>query len=79
MNKQDIKLYEKYYYNTTGAYNKAISLQCRVIDIGINFIWVQCSGNLGPTFVKPEELSKQAKYKITNHFEDEIVISQYFK
>ena len=79
MNKEDIKLYETYYYNTTGAYNKSISIKCKVIDIGVNFIWIHCQGNLGPTYTKPEQLSKQAKYKIINNFNSEIDITGYFK
>lgn len=77
MNKEEIKLYDYYYYNTTGAYNKSISLRCRVIDIGVNFIWVLCDGNLGPSFVKPSELSIQAKFKITNNFRSEIDIKPF--
>ena len=67
------------YYNTTGVYNKSISIKCKVIDIGVNFIWIHCQGNLGPTYTKPEQLSKQAKYRITNNFNSEIDITGYFE
>lgn len=33
MNKRNIKLGDALYWNTTGAYNTNISLQCEVIDI----------------------------------------------
>ena len=47
--------------------NYSLSIKCKVIDIGVNFIWIHCQGNLGPTYIKPEQLSKQAKYKIINN------------
>ena len=46
MNKKDIKLSDKLYWNTTGAYNTNISLVCEVIDIGKMWIWVHVKGCL---------------------------------
>lgn len=66
MNKEEIKIDDELYWNTTGAYNTTISLKCTVLDIGIKYIWVMVFGNLSPTPVSEKDLSKIPKYKVTN-------------
>ena len=68
MNKEDIKIGNILYWNTTGAFEKPISLICTVIDIGISFIWVMVNGNLGPTPVKENMLTKEPLNTVTNDF-----------
>lgn len=66
MNKEDIKLGDKLYWNTTGAYNTNISLACEVIDIGKMWIWVHVKGYLAYNNLLAENLSKKPLYKVTN-------------
>lgn len=66
MNKKDIKLGDKLYWNTTGAYNTKISLICEVIDIGEMWIWVHVKGCLSYNNLIAESLSKEPLYKVTN-------------
>ena len=66
MNKKNIKLGDALYWNTTGAYNTNISLQCEVIDIGEIWIWVHVIGCLAYNNLVPENLSKEPLYKVTN-------------
>ncbi len=66
MNKKNIKLGDALYWNTTGAYNTNISLQCEVIDIGEIWIWVHVNGCLAYNNLVPENLSKEPLYKVTN-------------
>lgn len=66
MKKEEIKIGQELYYNTTGAYNSKISLLCRVIDIGETYIWILIYGNLGFNNVMIQDLSLEPKYKVTN-------------
>ena len=66
MNKKDIKLGDKLYWNITGAYNTKISLICEVIDIGEMWIWVHVEGCLAYNNLIAENLSKEPLYKVTN-------------
>lgn len=66
MNKRNIKLGDVLYWNTIGAYNTNISLQCEVIDIGEIWIWVHVNGCLAYNNLVPENLSKEPLYKVTN-------------
>jgi len=66
MNKEDIKIGDILYWNTTGAYEVNISLKCLVMDIGELYIWVIVFGNLGPTSISQDELSRKPLYKVTN-------------
>lgn len=66
MNKQDIKIGDILYWNTTGANQINISLKCRVFDIGKDYIWVLVNGNIGHTPIDPSKLSKEPLYKVTN-------------
>lgn len=66
MNKRDIKLGDVLFWNTTGAYNTKISLECQVMDIGEVWIWVNVYGCLAYNNLLPEKLSKQPLYKVTN-------------
>ena len=79
MNKQDIKLYELYYFNTTGAYNTNVSQIGRVVDIGINYIWFLVGGNLGPIPVLAEHLSENPLYKVTNAKLKDNINIEYFR
>lgn len=67
MNKRDINLGDILYWNTTGAFNTNISLQCEVIDIGKMWIWVHVNGCLAYNNLLPENLSKKPLYKVTNN------------
>ncbi len=66
MDKRDIKLGDVLYWNTTGAYNTKISLECQVIDIGKLWIWINVYGYLGYNNLLPEKLSKEPLYEVTN-------------
>lgn len=66
MNKNDIKIGDILYWNTTGAYNTKISLRCNVLDKGEVYIWVMIYGNLSPTPVKQNNLSEKPLYAVTN-------------
>ena len=66
MNKSVIKIGDRLYWNTTGAYNSEISLICTIVDIGQHFIWIMVDGNLSPTPVHDYDLSEKAWYKVTN-------------
>lgn len=66
MYKKDINLSDKLYWNTTGAYNTNISLECEVIDIGKMWIWVHVKGCLAYNNLLAENLSKKPLYKVTN-------------
>lgn len=66
MKQEDIEINSILYWNTTGAYNTNISLRCKVIDIGRVYIWIHVFGNLGPTPVSVNKLSKVPLYKVTN-------------
>ena len=65
MNKKDIKIGDVLYWNTTGAFNSKISLECKVIDIG-KWIWVLVNGNLAYNNLLPSQLSKEPLNKVTN-------------
>jgi hypothetical protein len=65
MLKKDIKIGDTLYWNTTGAFESKISLECKVIDKG-KWIWVLINGNLGYTNVLSSQLSKEPLYKVTN-------------
>ena len=67
MNKKDINLNDILYWNTTGAYDSKISLECEVIDIGRIWIWVHIKGCLGYNNLIPENLSKKPLYRVTNN------------
>ena len=67
MNKEDIKIGDILYWNTTGAYKKPISLKCEVIDIGQEYIWIHVYGNLGPTPIRQNLLSLKPLNKVTNN------------
>lgn len=64
MLKKDIKIGDILYWNTTGAFNSNISLECKVIDIG-KWIWVLANGNLAYNNLLPNQLSKKPLYKVT--------------
>lgn len=66
MNKRDIKLGDVLFWNTTGAYNTKISLECQVMDIGEVWIWVNVYGCLAYNNLLAENLSKKPLYKVTN-------------
>ena len=66
MSKEDIKIGDILYWNTTGAYDTKISLRCTVLDIGQKYIWIMVFGNLSPTPIKEDKLSREPLYKITN-------------
>ena len=66
MHKKDIKLGDKLYWNTTGAYNTNISLVCEAIDIGKMWIWVHVNGCLAYNNLIAKNLSKEPLYKVTN-------------
>lgn len=63
---EDIKVGDILYWNTTGAYNSKISLQCEVIDVGIMWIWVHVKGCLAYNNLLAEDLSKKPLYRVTN-------------
>lgn len=65
MLKKDIKIGDILYWNTTGAFNCKISLECKVIDIG-KWIWVLVNGNLAYNNLLPSQLSKEPLNKVTN-------------
>lgn len=65
MVKKDIKIGDILYWNTTGAFNSKISLECKVIDIG-KWIWVLANGNLAYNNLLPSQLSKEPLYMVTN-------------
>lgn len=66
MDKIEIKLGETLYWNTTGAYGSKISLKCKVIDIGKEWIWVHVGGCLAYNNLLAGNLSKKPLYKVTN-------------
>lgn len=66
MNKRNIKLGDILFWNTTGAYNTKISLECQVIDIGKIWIWVNVYGCLAYNNLLSEDLTKEPLYKVTN-------------
>ncbi len=66
MNKRDIKLGDVLFWNTTGAYNTKISLECQVIDIGEIWIWVNVYGCLAYNNLLSKDLTKKPLYKVTN-------------
>lgn len=66
MNKRDIKLGDVLFWNTTGAYNTKISLECQVIDIGEIWIWVNVYGCLAYNNLLSKDLTKEPLYKVTN-------------
>lgn len=70
MLKKDIKIGDILYWNTTGAFNCKISLQCKVVDIG-KWIWILANGNLAYNNLLASELSKEPLYKVTNIFKGE--------
>ena len=65
MNKKDIKIGDIVYWNTTGAFDSKISLECKVIDKG-KWIWVLVNGNLAYNNLLPSQLSKEPLNKVTN-------------
>ena len=65
MLKKDIKIGDILYWNTTGAFESKISLECKVIDKG-KWIWVLVNGNLGYSNVLSSQLSKEPLNKVTN-------------
>ncbi len=65
MLKKDIKIGDKLYWNTTGAFESKISLECKVIDKG-KWIWVLVNGNLAYNNLLPSQLSKEPLNKVTN-------------
>ena len=65
MLKKDIKIGDILYWNTTGAFDSKISLECKVIDIG-KWIWVLVNGNLAYNNLLPSQLSKEPLNKVTN-------------
>lgn len=65
MNKKDIKIGDILYWNTTGAFNSKISLECKVIDKG-KWIWALANGNLAYNNLLPSQLSKEPLYMVTN-------------
>lgn len=67
MNKEDIKIGDILYWNTSGAYNSKISLKCAVMDIGQEYIWIMVFGNISPTPVKLSKLSRDPVYTVTNN------------
>lgn len=68
MSKEEIKLGDELYYNTTGAFGVPISQICVVLDIGVMYIWVMINGNLSPTPVKQDTLTKEPLHKVTNGY-----------
>lgn len=66
MSKADIKIGDTLYWNTTGAFESKISLQCKVFDIG-KWIWVLVNGCLAYQNLMPSQLSKEPLYKVTNN------------
>ena len=66
MSKEDIKIGDILYWNTFGAYGVKISLKCTILDIGQEYIWIMVFGNLSPTPVKENLLSKEPLYKLKN-------------
>lgn len=67
MNKEDINIGDIVYWNTTGAFDSKISLECKVIDIG-KWIWVLVNGNLAYNNLLSSNLSKEPLYKVTNNY-----------
>ena len=65
MLKKDVKIGDTLYWNTTGAFNSKLSLQCKVVDIG-KWIWILANGNLGYNNVLPSQLTKEPLYIVTN-------------
>lgn len=65
MLKKDIKIGDTLYWNTTGAFNSKLSLQCKVVDIG-KWIWILANGHLSYNNVLPSQLSKEPLYIVTN-------------
>ena len=65
MLKKDIKIGDTLYWNTTGAFESKISLECKVIDIG-KWIWVLAKGNLAYNNLLPNQLSNEPLYMVTN-------------
>ena len=66
MNRQEINIGDILYWNTNGAYGTKISLKCTILDIGQEYIWIMVFGNLSPTPVKENLLSKEPLYKLKN-------------
>lgn len=66
MNKNDIKVGEVLYWNTTGAFGSKISLQCQVVDIGRTWIWINVFGCLAYNNLLASNLSKEPLHKVTN-------------
>ena len=66
MNKENIKINDVLYWNTSGANNSKISLRCTVLDIGNIYVWIMVYGNLSPTPVNQEDLSVEPLYIVTN-------------
>lgn len=67
MNKEDLEIGEEYFYNTTGAFQKPISLHCEILDIGQVYVWLMIKGNVGPTPITDiENLTKEPKHITTN-------------
>lgn len=67
MNKKDINIGDIVYWNTTGAFDSKISLECKVIDIG-KWIWVLVNGNLAYNNLLSSNLSKEPLHKVTNNY-----------
>jgi hypothetical protein len=65
MLKKDIKIGDILYWNTTGAFNIKISLECKVVDIG-KWIWVLVNRNLAYNNLLPSQLSKEPLNIVTN-------------
>lgn len=66
MDRKDIVLGSELYWNTTGAHNTKISLECQVVDVGKIWIWVNVYGCLAYNNLLPGDLSKAPLYKVTN-------------
>ncbi len=67
MNKKDINIGDILYWNTTGAFGMKISLKCKVVDIGKQWIWVQVFGNLAYNNLLAGNLTKEPLHKVTNN------------
>lgn len=67
MNKKDINIGDILYWNTTGAFEMKISLKCKVVDIGKQWIWVQVFGNLAYNNLLVGNLTKEPLHKVTNN------------
>ena len=67
MKKKDINIGDIVYWNTTGAFERKISLKCKVVDIGKQWIWVQVFGFLACNNLLARNLTKEPLYKIKNN------------